>query len=143
MFETTVNSAFGRRPHADVRVDRERTLKRLKLFARFLDDAIRLPGTRYSIGWDGLIGLVPGIGDALTTLMSGYFLWEANRLGVSKTVQWRMLSNILIDMLVGAVPVLGDLFDFTWKSNRRNLNLLMRELGMGWNMSRRAVARRG
>jgi hypothetical protein len=141
MFETTVNSAFGGRPHVDVTVDRERTLKRLQLFASFLDDAIQLPGTRFSIGWDGLIGLVPGIGDALTTLLSGYFLWEANRLGVSKSTQWRMLANILIDMLVGAVPVLGDLFDFTWKANRRNLNLLLRELGKGWGSSRGELAR--
>jgi hypothetical protein len=114
-------------PTTDV-VDRTQVLKRLEWLARFLDDAIWVPGTRYTIGWDGIIGLVPGIGDVLTTLTSAYILWEAHRLGVSTRTLGRMLANIGIDLVAGAVPVLGDLFDLGWMANRRNLKLLHAEL---------------
>jgi hypothetical protein len=109
-------------------VDREAVLKRLELLARFLDDAIELPGIRYRIGWDGVIGLVPGVGDAISALLSGYLVWEAHRLGVSGGTMLKMIANIVIDMLVGAVPVLGDVLDFAWKANRRNLQLLREAL---------------
>jgi len=106
--------------------ERERIHKRLALLARLLDDAFHLPGTSIRIGWDGLIGLVPGIGDAATTLLSAYIVWEARRLGVSKWTQARMWANVGFDFLVGLIPVLGDLFDVAWKANRRNLQLLHR-----------------
>jgi hypothetical protein len=109
-------------------VDRDQILRRLELLTRFLDDAIELPGLRYRIGWDGIIGLVPGIGDAATALLSGYLIWEAHRLGVSPLTKLKMFINVLIDMLAGAVPVIGDLVDLAWKANRRNLNLLREEL---------------
>jgi hypothetical protein len=109
-------------------VDRDQILRRLELLTRFLDDAIELPGLRYRIGWDGIIGLVPGVGDAATALLSGYLIWEAHRLGVSPLTKLKMFINVLIDMLAGAVPVIGDLVDLAWKANRRNLNLLREEL---------------
>jgi Domain of unknown function (DUF4112) len=109
-------------------VDREQIMRRLELLTRFLDDAIELPVLRYRIGWDGIIGLIPGIGDALTAVTSGYLIWEAHRLGVSHVTMLKMLVNVLIDMLAGAVPVIGDLVDLTWKANRRNLKLIREAL---------------
>jgi hypothetical protein len=108
--------------------DQQSVMKRLELLARFLDDAIEVPGTRYRIGWDGVIGMIPGVGDAISATLSGYLVWEAHRLGVSTGTKLKMIVNILIDMLVGIVPVLGDLLDFAWKANRRNLQLLREAL---------------
>jgi hypothetical protein len=119
-------SARGTRPS----IDRDQVLRRLEFIARFLDDAIELPGVRYRIGWDAIIGLVPGIGDAATAVLSGYLIWEARRLGVSQITLLKMLVNVLIDLLAGVVPVVGDLIDLTWKANRRNLQLLREELAM-------------
>jgi hypothetical protein len=109
-------------------IQRAQILKRLELLGRLLDDAILLPGTSYRIGWDGIIGLVPGFGDAATTLLSAYIVWEAMRLGVSKRTLAKMAANVGADLLFGAIPVLGDLWDVAWKANRRNLALLNRWL---------------
>jgi len=127
IFSTAANSAAG--PGAgnatwSEPIDRAQVLRRLELLARFLDDAIELPGLKYRIGWDGIIGLIPGVGDAFTTLTSGYLIWEAHRLGVSQVTMAKMIVNVLIDMLAGSIPIVGDLFDLTWKANRRNLKLL-------------------
>jgi hypothetical protein len=122
---STTRSETGERRQT---VDRDQVLRRLELLARFLDDAIELPGLRYRVGWDAIIGLVPGVGDAATALMSGYLIWEAHRLGVDPLTKLKMFVNVLVDMLAGAVPVIGDLIDLTWKANRRNLNLLREAL---------------
>jgi Domain of unknown function (DUF4112) len=79
-------------------------------------------------GVDALVGLVPGMGDALTTAMSLWLVKEAHALGAPKHLIVRMLGNIAIDGVVGAVPVVGDVLDLMWKSNRRNLYLLRRHL---------------
>lgn len=107
---------------------RAQIIKRLELIGRLMDDAFQLPGTSYRIGWDGLIGLIPGVGDAATTLLSAYIVWEVKRLGVPRWTLARMVANIGIDFLVGLVPALGDVFDFAWKANRRNLTLLHRAI---------------
>lgn len=99
-------------------------VRRLRTIARVLDDAFRVPGTRFRFGLDGLIGLIPGVGDALTAGVSAYALYAAAAEGAPASVLARMAGNILLDTLLGAVPVLGDLFDFGFKSNRRNLRLL-------------------
>ena len=75
------------------------------------------------MGLDSIIGLVPGIGDAITALISAYIVLEAWRFGLPRPVIMRMVSNILIDAAIGAVPVLGDLFDVAWKANMRNVEL--------------------
>lgn len=92
----------------------------------FLDRSIRLPGG-ITLGLDGLIGLIPGAGDLLGALLSFWIVFLAYRHGASKTVLSRMMLNILIDMAVGAIPVLGDVFDFFWMANDRNLKLLRAE----------------
>jgi Domain of unknown function (DUF4112) len=118
------------RPASAAAVD-HRSVERLRQLAHLLDDRFQIPGTRYRIGLDGLIGLVPGIGDAVTTLLSLYIVLEARRLGVPVTKLGRMGLNVGIDAVVGAVPLVGDLFDVAWKSNRRNLRLLLDHLDAG------------
>ena len=101
---------------------------RAKGLARLLDDLIRIPGTNIGVGLDPIIGLIPGVGDMAGGLLSIYILMIAARQGVSTSVLLRMLGNIAIDSLVGVVPVVGDLFDFGVKANRRNVDLLERYL---------------
>lgn len=98
--------------------------QRLRRLAWLLDSSIGLPGTRFRIGLDGLIGLIPGIGDAIGALLSSYILAEAARLNAPKTVILHMGFNVLVDTLLGIIPVLGDFFDMAWKANQRNIKLL-------------------
>jgi hypothetical protein len=94
---------------------------------RWLDDFIRIPGTRIGFGLDALIGfLLPGVGDALTGIGSAALLWLALKSGVPRVVLLRMVMNIGLDALFGAIPLLGDLFDIGWKANRKNLELIER-----------------
>jgi hypothetical protein len=106
----------------------EAALRRLDRFAHLSDEAYRVPGTRFRVGLDGIVGLVPGIGDGLSLAFACYPILEAWRLGASRRVILRMLANAGLDGTVGAVPILGDLFDFRFKSNRRNVELLKRHL---------------
>ena len=89
-----------------------------------LDTALVLPGTNVRFGLDAILGLVPGIGDVITTAMALYIVHEARQLGAPGHVIVRMLANVALDGIVGAVPVLGDAFDVMWRSNRRNMRLL-------------------
>jgi hypothetical protein len=89
-----------------------------------MDDLIRIPGLGWSFGLDALVGLIPGFGDTATSLASFYILTSAVRYGVPKVTLLRMGINIGIDYLVGSLPLVGDLFDAWWKSNRMNLELL-------------------
>jgi hypothetical protein len=90
-----------------------------------LDQAIGIPGTRWRIGLDGIVGLLfPGGGDALGAVASAALILLAARQGVPRVVVGRMVFNVGLDALVGAIPLLGDLFDFGWKANTRNLRLL-------------------
>ena len=102
----------------------ETRLKHVRLLSRLLDEQFRLPGTAYRIGLDGLLGLIPGVGDAASALLSTYILYEAIRLGVPKTLLLRMIANISIDTVGGAIPVVGDIFDIAWKANKKNATLL-------------------
>ena len=92
----------------------------------FLDDGLVVPGTNFRVGFDAILGLVPGVGDFVTTASSLSLIWLAQQRGVPKAVLARMLFNLGIDALIGAVPVLGDAFDLVFKANRRNLALLER-----------------
>lgn len=103
-------------------------LSEVETLTRVLDEQFRIPGTSVRFGLDGLIGLVPGIGDAATTLVSLYVVARARSLGVPTGVLALMLGNILLDTTVGAIPILGDVFDVAFKANRRNLGLMQRAL---------------
>lgn len=104
-------------------------LDRARNLARLLDNAVTIPGTDFRVGLDALIGLVPGVGDAVATLLSSQIVLAAARSDVPTVVILRMLLNLVIDTAVGAVPILGDLFDVVFKSNQRNLALLERHHG--------------
>jgi hypothetical protein len=101
-------------------------LARVRAVARALDSAIQVPGTRFRIGLDPLLGLLPGVGDLAGGALSAYIVLEGARLGAPRRVVLRMLGNVLLDSLFGSIPVLGDLFDATWKANQRNVALLER-----------------
>ena len=102
---------------------------RLERMAWILDNSIPVPGLGgYRIGVDSLIGLVPGIGDALGAALSTYILGEAVRLGAPKSVLLRMFFNVVLESVIGLVPFAGDIFDMTWKANARNVKLLERYL---------------
>jgi hypothetical protein len=104
------------------------SLRRVKIVASVLDDAIRVPGTDLRFGIDPLVGLVPGLGDLLGGVASAYIILEAARAGAPASVLTRMALNVGIDTLVGGIPFVGDLFDFAWKSNARNVKLLARHV---------------
>lgn len=103
-----------------------RRLEAMRRWATLLDSAFGVPGTRIRFGIDALVGLVPGLGDAFTGLFSVGLLVQAARMGVPRIVLARMAVNVLIDLAVGTVPILGDLFDVGWKANLRNVALLER-----------------
>jgi Domain of unknown function (DUF4112) len=105
---------------------RDRTLQALEIL---LDEAFRIPGTSFRFGIDGIIGLVPGLGDALAGLLSLIIPIAAWSRGVPYVTLIRMGINLGIGVLVGTIPVLGDAFDIAWKANRRNYLLLRRHLG--------------
>jgi branched-subunit amino acid permease len=96
--------------------------------SRLLDSAFSIPGTRYRFGLDALIGLVPGLGDAVGAIFSGYIILQASRAGASGATINRMIANVAIDTVVGWVPLLGDLFDVGWKANTKNVALLEQHL---------------
>ena len=110
------------------RFSRRDRIERLERLTRLLDTAIGIPGTNIRFGADGIIGLVPGIGDAITTAMSAWVIYEAHQLGVPKHLLLRMIGNVAADSLIGSVPLVGDLFDVLWRANRRNMRLLREHL---------------
>jgi hypothetical protein len=95
-----------------------------KWIAVIMDDLLRLPGTKFRVGLDPIIGLIPGIGDTGSALVSAFVLIQAARRGLPKILLARMSLNILINEIVGIVPVIGDAFSFWFKSNARNYELL-------------------
>lgn len=107
---------------------RDADVRPLRNLSHVLDELIPLPGG-YRIGLDGLIGLIPGVGDAVGAALSSYIIAQAARLGVPTSVLLRMIGNVALETVVGAIPFLGDLFDFGWKANRRNVALLERHFG--------------
>ena len=96
--------------------------------AYWLDAGIRIPGTSLRFGLDPILGLIPGFGDAAGAILAGWILVEAVRLGASRATVIRIAGNVALDAAVGAIPLLGDIFDFAWKANLRNVALLERHL---------------
>ncbi len=96
----------------------------LEQLAWLLDNSIRIPFTKRRIGLDSLVGLVPGIGDAVGGLLSTWILFQGMRLRVSWFTLIQMIMNVAIEVVVGFIPLLGDLFDMGWKANHRNVQLL-------------------
>ena len=125
--------ASGRvtRPHAEILNPRtNREIRDLVHLARLLDNRFEIPGTGFHFGLDFLIGLVPGIGDALSALISVYIIGRAKHLGAPDKLIAKMGWNVVLDTAIGAVPLLGDLFDAAYKSNLKNVRLLLDHLGI-------------
>ena len=109
-------------------MEREAEIRRLENLADWLDSRFVIPGTTIRFGLDSLLGLIPGLGDGVLALPSVYLILSAHRMGVSGLVLVQMIANVVIDMLLGTVPVLGDIFDVGFKANRRNVALLRRHV---------------
>lgn len=107
--------------------DAER-LRRVQQVAHWMDASMSVPGTPIRFGLDSAIGLIPGLGDISTAAISGWILHQAHRSGVPKRKLARMTANIAVDLAIGAIPLVGDLFDVYWKSNLRNARLLEKHL---------------
>jgi hypothetical protein len=115
-------------------------IKEIEKLAKLMDAQFKIPGTNIRFGLDSLIGLVPGVGDLSTFAVSGYMLWIMANNGASGFLLARMVLNILIDAIVGMVPLLGDIFDIAFKANIRNMKLMQqhytdgRHKGSAWKI---------
>jgi hypothetical protein len=107
---------------------REVDLKLSRQLARVMDDAVTVPGTRFGVGLDAVLGLQPGIGDAVGSALSTVIVRDAILARVPMTVLARMALNLVVDALLGLVPGVGDLLDVAHRANRKNLHLLLREV---------------
>jgi hypothetical protein len=116
--------------HHNVPIEHLTRLRRMRGLARLMDTALRIPGTRVSLGADSVLGLIPGIGDFAAAAISLIIVNEARRLGVPNDKLLKMLVNVGFDTVAGSVPVLGDVFDVYFKSNRRNFNLVLDHFGL-------------
>lgn len=108
--------------------DRVKALQQLRRLSRLLDNAIKIPGTSFRFGLDPILGLIPGGGDAVSALFSTYIILQAARLGLPKSRLVEMFFNVLVEMVFGSIPLVGDLFDFAWKANAKNVALLESDL---------------
>jgi hypothetical protein len=111
-------------------VDVDEELARIERLVEILDTWFAIPGTNVRVGLDSIVGLIPGVGDTVMLLANVHVAERLSRLGLPATVRLRMYGNVLIDLVVGAIPVLGDIFDVAFKSNVRNLALARRHLGL-------------
>lgn len=108
--------------------DRAAAVQRAEKLAFWMDSRFRIPGTNRRIGLDGILGLVPGVGDLVSAGVSAYMVGEAMRYKLPKRVLLRMSWNWAVDTVVGTIPLVGDLFDFAWKANHKNAQLLVQHL---------------
>lgn len=111
---------LGRDPHS--------VRQRVEAMEQLLERSFHIPGTRIPFGLDSVVGLVPVLGDIVTAAMGAYMVWEARNLGMSKWQLMRMTANVGIDTALGAIPLVGDAFDFVWRSNSKNLRIIKRHL---------------
>jgi len=118
----------------------QRSLRSLNALAKLMDAQFRIPGTNFRFGLDGILGLIPGAGDLSTFAVSSYMIWIMARNGASGYVLSRMILNVLIDSVIGAIPFIGDLFDLAFKANMRNVKLMQehyregRHRGSAWKV---------
>ena len=108
-------------------------IARLDSYAQMLDSKFRIPGSQIHFGWDALIGLIPVVGDISSVLFSSVIIIESRKARVSMATLFKMLVNVAIEVVVGSIPLLGDIFDVYWKANIRNVNLLKKHLAQPLN----------
>ncbi|MBB4002325.1 DUF4112 domain-containing protein [Aurantimonas endophytica] len=116
-------------PQTPLHPDHVRRLRRVSRLARLMDTAIRIPGTGIRFGGDSVLGLIPGIGDLAGGAIGLYIVNEARQLGLPTSKIVKMLSNLGLDVVIGAVPLAGDVADVFFKAHRRNLNIILEHFG--------------
>ncbi len=112
----------------DVSRDPQAVRQRIEAMEKLLENTFVIPGINRPVGLDAIVGLIPVVGDIVTGLMGAYIVWEARNLGMSKWQISRMAANVGIDTALGAVPIAGEVFDFLWRSNTRNLKIVRKHL---------------
>ena len=112
------------------RFSHQARMERVIVLSRYLDARWKIPGTQFKFGLDSVIGLVPVVGDTLSSLLAFYIVYEAHHMGAAWHVKARMLWNIFFDWLLGLIPVVGDLLDMSNRSNQRNVELLRSHFGL-------------
>lgn len=121
-------------------LDDSKTLRLIESITKTMDNKFNLPGTKFKFGLDPIIGLIPYVGEAVTFSISSMLILTMMRYGTSKKVVYKMVGNLLVDTIIGAIPLVGDLFDFGFKANTRNVRLLKehhaegKHKGSGWGM---------
>ncbi len=108
---------------------RQDAIARITLVAKLMDSAFLIPGLNRRVGLDAVLGLVPGVGDALSAALASYIIWEARQLGLPRWKIARMIGNVAMDTAIGAIPLAGDVFDVFFKANERNLRIIHEHLG--------------
>ena len=112
----------------DISRDPQAVRTRVEAMEKLLERAFVIPGINRPVGVDSIVGLIPVVGDVVTALMGAYIVWEARNLGMSKLQLTRMAANVGFDTALGAIPFAGDIFDFFWRSNSRNLRIIRKHL---------------
>ena len=110
------------------KIQQLKNLKRIRKIAKLLDSAIGIPGTKFRIGLDPILGLIPGGGDLITAGISAYMIYLATRFGLKKEEIGQMIANVALETVLGTVPLAGDIFDAYFKANIRNLEILEKHL---------------
>lgn len=110
------------------KIEQLKNLKRIRKIAILLDSAIGIPGTKFRIGLDPILGLIPGGGDVITAGISAYMIYLAARFGLRKKEIGKMIGNVAIETVLGSFPLIGDIFDAYFKSNIRNLEILEKHI---------------
>ncbi len=128
IWETTVTSYSYASPLNDTFFRAREARVRLDVLARFLDSAVRVPGTNIRFGADALLNLIPGVGTLTSKGMSAYLIWEARRLGVPTGTLLRMIGHVGVDFVISAIPLVGWVGDVFYRSNLRNMALLREHL---------------
>ena len=118
---------------------RQDAIARITLVAKLMDSAFLIPGLNRRVGLDAVLGLVPGVGDALSAALASYIIWEARQLGLPRWKIARMIGNVAVDTAVGVVPFVGDLFDVVFKANQRNLRIVLDHLEKIGGLSPRVI----
>jgi hypothetical protein len=108
---------------------RQDAIARITLVAKLMDSAFMIPGLNRRVGLDAVLGLVPGVGDALSAALASYIIWEARQLGLPRWKIARMIGNVAVDTAIGVIPFAGDVFDVFFKANERNLRIVHEHLG--------------
>ena len=112
----------------DISRDPQAVRTRVEAMEKILERAFVIPGINRPVGVDSIVGLIPVVGDVVTALMGAYIVWEARNLGMSRLQLTRMAANVGFDTALGAIPFAGDIFDFFWRSNSRNLRIIRKHL---------------